>query len=554
MYLIYVGDQFVHDAYSDDRKVHDGKLSGDVNTFLTLEFTVPPTNPMAKSLIKRDYAHPVTATFDGQRLFRGYIETTEEQLDTEVKVTCKGDLAMLNDSIVRPYTTQQGDTDGGMQYIGQGYETLFKWFINQHNANVVYRGADGQEHGTEKQFQIRYPSGSNTSLAKECAILDKRSGERPYSQSKPTTLSEIQSKITKVLGAYLQLWYDGDVKCLALYADAPEVLKNDQVIQFGRNMTDYMFEDSCVDTYTAIRAQGGNDANGKPVTLKGIADGVKSSAYYKRGDVVYHMANVEKYGYREYAWSNSDITDANALLGNAIVQLQKIMTPAQSIDVSAMDMVFVSGKYKHLMPGQLVTVQSYAHHVDVELLVSSCNIDFDSPDSTKYTMGSSAAKITKTYGSIMEEITVAADTASGAITVASNAEIIASTAQQAAQQATTVTVGSQGPVITNMRRTRVSANTGDILFTPSDGISVVSAKVAATGSMRQLYLVLHTSSMIQSMQELGTLHNPPAVASMLVGNITGIIGTNGVVVASNEIKADSEINVGAVYMIGVNGE
>lgn len=544
MYLVYVGDQFIHDAYSDDRKVHDGKLSGDVNTFLTLKFTVPPTNPMAKSLTKRDYAHPVTATFDGQRLFRGYIETTEEQLDTEVKVTCKGDLAMLNDSVVRPYTTRQGDTSGDMQYIGQGYETLFRWFIGQHNANVVYRGADGQEHGTEKQFQIRYPSGSNTSLAKECAILDKRSGEMPYSQSKPTTLGEIQSKITKALGAYLQLWYDGDVKCLALYADVPEVLKNNQVIQFGRNMTDYMFEDSCVDTYTAIHAQGGNDANGNPVTLKGIADGVKSSAYYKRGDVVYHMANAEKYGYREYAWSNSDITDANALLGNAIVQLQKIMTPAQSIDVSAMDMVFVSGKYKHLLPGQLVPVQSYAHNVDVELLVSSCNIDFDSPSSTKYTMGSSASRITKTYGSIMEEITVATDIANGAVVTASGAEAIATVAQQAAVAATAVSVKSQG-----QNGISLMANDTEDFFTPVEGITA-TVSLVSTGSVRQLSLVITSSSVIQSGEEIGTIKDTPAIDTPLSGDIIGHINVDGAIIVDQDVKAFSEYAMNTVFVIG----
>lgn len=544
MYLVYVGDQFIHDAYSDDRKVHDCKLSGDVNTFLTLEFTVPPTNPMAKSLTKRDYAHPVVATFDDQRLFRGYIEATEEQLDTEVKVTCKGDLAMLNDSVVRPYTTKQGDTSGGMQYIGHGYETLFKWLINRHNANVVYIGADGHTHGTEKQFQIRYPSGSGTSLAKECAVLDKRSGERPYSQSKPTTLGEIQGKITKALGAYLQLWYDGDVKCLALYADVPDVLKNNQVVQFGRNMTDYMFEDSCVDTYTAIRAQGGNDANSNPVTFNSIADGVKSSAYYKRGDVVYHMANAAKYGYREYAWSNSDITDANALLGNAIVQLKKIMTPAQSIDVSAMDMVFVDTDYRHLLPGQLVTVQSRVHNVDTELLVSSCNIDFDSPSATKFTMGSPLAKITKTYGSIIEDITGAADTTADARRAAGNAYDAAAAAQQTALQATAVSIKSQG-------QTAISRAADDVedFFTPVEGITATGSLVS-TGSIRQLSLEITLSSMVQSGDEIGTIQDIPAIDTPLSGDIIGYISTNGAIIIDQDVKASSKYMISAVFVIG----
>ena len=551
MYLVYYGDQFIHDVYSDDRRVHDGKLSGDVNDYLTLEFTVPPTNPVAKSIKKRDYANPVIATFDDQVLFRGYVEDTQEQLNTEVKVSCKGDLAMLADSLVRPYTTRQGDTSGGKVYIGQGFATLFTWLVNQHNSHVVYTGSDGQQHGTEKQFQIRYPSGSDTSLAQECAKLDERGSSDISSQSNPSTLGEIQNKILDTLGAYMQLWYDGDTKCLALYADAPESLKSNQTIQFGRNMTDYLYEDSCLDTYTAIRATGGNDANGNAVTLTGIADGIKSTDFYKRGDVVYHMANAEKYGYREYAWSNSDITDANTLLARALVQLQTMMVSTQSINVSTMDMVFVDSEYRHLLPGQVVTVQSAVHNLDVDLLVSSCDIDFDSPGSTKYTMGSPAARITKTYGSIMEEITVATDMATDANKNAGDAGAAAAAAQQAAAQATAVSLRSQGAALPDTRGTRAGTGTGEVLFEPSDGVSVVSAEVAATGSVRQLHLVLRTSSVVQSMQELGTLLEPPATVSVLAGDLAGAVGADGAVVAWEEVEAGSEVEVGAMYVMGV---
>lgn len=550
MYLVYYGDQFIHDVYSDNRRVHDGKLSGDVNDYLTLEFTVPPTNPIAKSIKKRDYAHPVVATFDDQVLFRGYVEDTQEQLNTEVKVSCKGDLAMLADSLVRPYTTRQGDTSGGKVYIGHGFETLFTWFINQHNSHVVYIGADGQQHGTEKRFQIKYPPGSGTSLAQECAILDKRGSSDISSQSNPSTLGEIKDKILKALGAYMQLWYDGNTKCLALYADVPESLKNDQVIQFGRNMTDYLYEDSCLDTYTAIRATGGNDANGNTITLAGVADGVKSTNFYKHGDVIYHMANAEKYGYREYAWSNSDITDANTLLARAIVQLQTMMVSTQSIDVSAMDMVFIDSEYKHLLPGQVVPVQSAVHNLNVNLLVSACDIDFDSPGSTKYTMGSPATRITKTYGSIMEEITVATDTANGAVIAASGAEAIATVAQQTARQATTVTVKSQGGTSSSRLKTTWVEDTEDTVITPGEGISVAHAIIATTGAMRQLYIEFSVASVIQSNIKLGIIQDMPAVPATLIGLI-GYVDTDGTVIIEQDLKPGISYEVSAVFVIGV---
>ena len=546
MYFVYYGDQFIHDVYSNNRRVHDGKLSGDVNDYLTLEFTVPPTNPIAKSIKKRDYTHPVVATFDDQVLFRGYVEDTQEQLNTEVKVSCKGDLAMLADSLVRPYTTRQGDTSGGKVYIGHGFETLFTWFINQHNSHVVYTGADGRQHGIEKRFQIKYPAGSGTSLARECAILDKRGSSDVSSQSNPSTLGEIKDKILKALGAYMQLWYDGDTKYLALYADVPESLKNNQVIQFGQNMTDYLYEDSCLDTYTAIRATGGNDANGNTITLAGIADGVKLTNFYKHGDVIYHMTNAEKYGYREYAWSNSDITDANTLLARAIVQLQTIMVSTRSINVSAMDMVFVNSEYEHLLPGQVVPVQSAVHNLDVNLLVSACNIDFDSPGSTKYTMGSPMTRITKTYGSIMKEIATATDTANGAVVAASSAEAMATVAQQVAVAATTVSVKSQG----GQNGISLLANDTEDFFTPAEGVTATGSLVS-TGSVRQLSIVITTLAMIQSGGKIGTLQDVPAIKTSFFGDIVGHIDVDGAIVTDQDLEVSLEYTVIVVYVIGV---
>lgn len=556
MYLVYYGDEFLHDAYSDDRRAHGGKLSGDVNDFLTFEITIPSTHPLRHSIEQRDYAHPVVVTFDDQELFRGYVEDTQETLDLELKITCKGDLAMLADTVVRPYTTDPSEAgESGKVYVGgQGFAKLFQWYVDQHNARVVYRGQDGQDHGTEKQFRVRYPAGSGTSLAAEGAKLDQRGDPYRSGTSKPTTLGEIQSQILDSLGAYMRLWYDGEERCLALYADAPEGERSNQVIEFGTNMTDYTFEDSCLDTYTAIRAEGANGGDGHQVTLADVADGVKSGSFYKRGDVVYHMPSVERYGYREYAWSDSTAEDGNTLLARALLQLQRIMYTAQSVQVSAMDMAFVNSEYRHLLPGQLVTTQSAVHGIDIGLVVASCDVDLDSPGSTRYTMGSSSTRITKSWSDIIKDIEVATDEAHLAGQAAGGAGSAAAAAQQAAQQATAVSLRSQGAALPDTRSVRAGAGAGEVLFEPSEGVSVVSAEVAATGSVRQVHLVLRTSSVIQSMQELGTLLEPPATVSMLAGDLAGAVGTDGVAVAWEEVGAGSEIEVGAVYVIGVVNE
>ena len=574
MYFVYYGDQFLHDPLSEDRRVHDGKLSGDVNTYLQLEFTVPPTNPLIKSLVKRDYEKPIIATFDDQALFRGYIENTQEQMNTEVKVTCKGDLAMLADTVVRPYTTSADDIDPGKTYVGGSrFEHLFKWFIDQHNINCIYKGSDGKEHGKEKQFEIRYPSSSNTSLAHECEVLDSRGDNYRSSTSKPTTLSEIQDKILDSLGAYLQLWYDGDTKCLALYADVPDILKNSQPVEFGVNMTDYEFENSCLNTYTAIRPEGGNDDDGNSVNISSIPDGVVSKEFYKRGDVIYHMANAEKYGYREYAWSNSDVKDPNDLLANSLVELQGMMSSTQSINVSAMDMVFTSSEYKHLLPGRNVTVLSYVHGIDIELMVSSCDIDFDSPGNTKYTMGASASRITKTYSSIMTEIketqqtaedadknsqaagdkadnaldaaTSAAETANKANENSESALVGAQTAMETANNATNVSVEEQSPTI----EPNSTEETTEIIS--GSGISAVYAYMASTGNVRQINIEFTPVNDVQSGQSIGTLRDAPSITTEFGGDAHGSIDTNGTLTLSEDVIQGKTYRINAFYVKGV---
>ena len=446
---------------------------------------------------------------------------------------------MLSDSVVRPYTNKEDDTQGGKTYIGGGgFAHLFQWYVSQHNSHVEYVGKDGQRHGQEKQFTIRYPSGSGTSLSAEGARLDERGDSYRSSSSKPTTLGEIQSQILNPLGACLQLWYDGDDRCLALYADHPESMKNNQVVEFGTNMTDYLYEDSCTDTYTAIRAEGGTDPDGNQVTLASLADGVRSTDFYKAGDVVYHMPSVETYGYREYPWSDSTATDAGTLLARAMVQLQTVMVSSQSIDVAAMDMVFVDSEYRHLLPGQTVVTQSAVHGINLELTVSSCDVDLDSPGSTRYTMGAMGTRITKTWSDIIKDIEVGAQAAASA--------------QAAAARATEVAVESQGVALPGLLRASPATGTGGGVLTPSEGVSVASATMSATGSVRQLYVDLTPTRAVQSGEEVCTLSSRPSARTMLTG-VAGYVDPDGRVVAGQALEQGERYEAGAVFVVKKKG-
>lgn len=524
MYLVTYGGEFLHDPLSDDRRVSGGTLSGDANGAPTLSLTVPPSNPLCGKVSKRDLARPIEARFDGQLLFRGFAEETRELMDGSVEVDCKGDLSLLSDTVVRPYTTDPA----GEGYIGgAGYAALLSWLVGRHNALTEAAAR------TDAAFEIRYPEGSGTDLAAEGAKLDERGGGQASSTSKPTTLDEITDKILDPLGAHLDLWYDGDDRCLALYADLPESLVNGQTIEFGTSMTDLSIDDSSLDARTAVVPEGGTDADGNAVTLASLPDGSVSEGFVKSGDAVYSVEAVARYGYREEAWSDSDAADASALLAAAIVHLQASMAPAQSVRAGAMDMAFSGGGWRHLLPGQRVKVQSAPHGIDLDLVVASCEIDFDSPGDTTYELGTASTRITKTYGSIMKDVAAAGSAGDDADRKASAAKSAANAAAEDAALASAKADGATAVTVQVQGGSSAQANAlagGEALFALSEGIEVVEAAMASTGSMRQFSMSFTASSAVGPGGRIGTLSERPAMRSMLLG-MEGRLDVDGSIIA-----------------------
>lgn len=401
MWYLYYGDELVHDVLSNTDKATNVKLSGNVNDFSTLNFTLPISNRFYRMIALRDFDKPIMLTFNDKIMFHGYAEQRRENINLTETYTCKSDVAMLNDIVLPPYTTSSVDSDASLEYIGgDSFATLFKWYIDTYNTRITRGNATSPNVRT---FKIAYPPNSATDLATECAKLDAIGDNYRSSKSKPTVLGEIQKKICDVLNAYIFVWNNGDQRCIALFADIPESLKNDQRIEFGKNMTDFEFKEESTAIYTAVRPEGAYGSNNKPITLLPIKDG-NYNGYYKYSDCIYDPAAVAKYGYKELALSDSAAKDANTLLQSAIIKLKQVAYTRQTIQVNAVDLSYIDNTYVPMNIGQSIEVQSDMHDIDAELVLTSVAIDLDSPKSTKYTFGSPVYKLGRTYGSIMSEI------------------------------------------------------------------------------------------------------------------------------------------------------
>lgn len=148
------------------------------------------------------------------------------------------------------------------------------------------------------------------------------------------------------------------------------------------------------------------DDDPPPVTIESLGDGVTSvdSDYIKKGDVVYCLSAVNRYGYREYNWQEGSTLDKQELLEKAVADLKKVVTPKLTLEVKAVDMALFMGGYDHLECGQVARVRSLPHGVDEYLLVSSMDIDLQDPSQTTYTLGQAFDSLTGEQSSFVKSL------------------------------------------------------------------------------------------------------------------------------------------------------
>lgn len=228
MYHLYYGSEFLFDPYTDN-VVYDAKLTAKTNTSDYLDFTVPYGHELYTSLAVQ--AETVTLYWDEDCLYMGTIQSIETDMEGNLAITCVGALDWLNDSLVRPYSTIEGEQPLTAPSAPDG---LFRWYINQHNEHCM---------DSRKQFAI----GEN-----QAALLDKNNYVYRSSESAAVTLDELQNKIVDELGGYL--FVDYNPLTINLYSDVHTT--NAQIIDFGVNLTDFSSTTDTSEQYTAIRPTG----------------------------------------------------------------------------------------------------------------------------------------------------------------------------------------------------------------------------------------------------------------------------------------------------------
>ena len=389
-YRILYGTDILWEPYSDNTDaITDATMSVNVNAAKYLDFTMPPTHSLYNVIAERDKLIRLYA--NDKLIYKGYITKITLDMEGYKQVNCSSVMSYLGDTHVRDYSTIEGEQP---LKAPTSLDGLFQWYIDQHNKHCM---------DSNKRFIV----GVN-----QAGALDENNYVYRSSTQFPTTSSEIEEKILN-LGGYIFERYEDDNNILDFYADAHEA--NTQILDFGVNITDFTHERSGEDQYTAIYATGYTpdppeddpEKKMRPISLADIQNGGSpySADLFKLGDVLYSISGVQRYGYREYYYSNDDITTTDYLLKAAGVVLTKLLAPTITLEVKAVDMaLFMENGYEHLQLGQAVRVRSKPRNIDEYLMISGIDLDLQDPGHTSYTIGATYDTLTGQQSSYLKSL------------------------------------------------------------------------------------------------------------------------------------------------------
>ena len=432
MYFVKYGDKYLHDPRVEGYVLLDLSLDAEENTCGYCDFTIYPEHPHYGILKERDADNAIEVYDDNELIFSGFIYElgTEFYLDGHVK--CKGDLAYLSESIVRPYSTLNRGFGDKAPSSCTGY---FEWLIQKHNEQV----------SPNKRFKI----GIN-----QAANLDNNNYIYRQNDTYPNTLDEIMNKLVsgeEGIGGYLRIRYENGERYIDYLSEWTDT--NTQILDFGINLTSYTQTDNSEDIATYIIPLGARmseteydydrgyyvtqdttmnkekeyytydasndsfnrvsdnvtkfekgvkyyeyfedwDESNNLLTIDGIEDKDYVEGFGKTGDMIYSRDAVSKYGWIGTTYTNQDLTIKEHLIYKGVIALKEIISPKRTIEIKAVDMHLINRNIKSIKIGEYVRVRSRPHDFDSYMLCRSIKLDLDNPENSFYILGTTFDTLT----------------------------------------------------------------------------------------------------------------------------------------------------------------
>lgn len=326
----------------------------------TFQFTIYPNHPNFNA-VKR-MKSVIRIYSDGVLVFQGRPLDDDSGWYNQGTFLCEGDLAMLNDSIQRPFHFPVDDS-----HATPG--DYLQFLIARHNSQMP----------AEKQFTVGTVSvnDGNDYIARS---------DTEYS----TTWKLIQEGLLDTVGGHIVLRYEGNSRYIDYLSDFGQL--SSQPIVFGENLLDILTKRKGADLATAILPIGAADEeSGERLTIQSLENS-ETTDICKQGDIVYSKAAEAAYGGRiikVVPWD--DVTVPLNLLRKARAELQIRRQVASTQQLTAADMAAAGYKVEPWMINRYVYVTDAPHKSIHELqpyyLITALDIDLMDASRNTVTVG-----------------------------------------------------------------------------------------------------------------------------------------------------------------------
>ena len=329
MITIYADDKKIYDPRIEKLQLEEAELSQAKNKAGSMTFTIPAAHTYAQTSIIPGITRIIVKE-DEETVFKGRITKTNPNFFEDIECTAEGDLAYLNDTVVRPY-----------EYAGSPRE-YFAFLIAQHNAQVEKK----------RQFTVG-----------RVTVADPNDYIVRSSAQYPSTWEELETKLLDSMGGFLvERWEDG-ITYLDYLAEIRE--NNNQIAKYGENIVDIDriqevdsgFATAVIPLGKKQDAEEGKEA--QYLTIESVNNGV---------DYVQNDDAVSKYGLILKTVEHEDVTLPENLLRKGREDLAEAIKSVESITVTAAD-----------LSGTGVNIESFRFMKNVRCVSKRHGLDFRSP-------------------------------------------------------------------------------------------------------------------------------------------------------------------------------
>lgn len=372
MYTIYVDGALLYspNLADDGYAVMTPKVKLKLNSASSLSCVIPPTNPTYDEISK---LKSVVKVYDGnRRIFRGRVIDDEKDFYNRKSIMAQGELAYLNDSILRPYN-----------YSGTvaGYFTML---VNQHNSQV----------GAEKRFAV-----GNITVTDANDYIIRTSTEAVK------TWSEMKSKLLDLLGGYIVPRYEVENGVEVEYLDylANSGGQNSQPIVFAENLLDLDQYIDASEVCTVLVPYGkADDDTGVRVGIASVNDGA---------DYIESETGIDLFGKVVGTQVWDDVTEPANLFTKAQAALAMSILMSIQLDIRAVDLSRLGADVSAIRIGEYNRVVSPPHGIDAWYQCSEIELRLDKIDGSKFAFGATGTTLTQRQASNSSQIVQAAVTA-----------------------------------------------------------------------------------------------------------------------------------------------